>query len=76
MTRNDKNVDKFNEELSKLLTEKVDELKPFFDSIIIFATKHNDEEIGTSRIHHEVGNCFANYGLVKLWIDKQTLERE
>ncbi len=64
-------LDDFDKELSRLLAEKAEELVPFFDTVIVFATKH--EKDGTLRVHHEIGNMFANYGIVKLWLDKQQL---
>jgi len=71
----EKNVDEFNDELVKVLEEKIKDIKPLFDSIIIFATKHNDDKIGTTRIKLESGNFFANYGMTKLWVKEQTLDR-
>ncbi len=65
------NIDDFDKELSKLLVEKAEELTPFFDSVIVFATKH--EKDGTFRVLHEIGNVFANYGIVKLWLKDQKL---
>jgi len=69
----EQNINEFNEELVKLLESKLDEIAPLFDSVIIFVTKHENEEVGTTYIKLERGNSFANFGCVKAWTDKEKI---
>jgi len=67
-------LEKYNDELLEKLKKACEELYPHFDAIEIFAIKHENNEVGTSRFNYGIGNFFARYGLIKLWIKNQELE--
>ncbi len=70
------NINEFNEELVKVLETKLDEIIPLVDSVILFATKHENQEFGTTYIKLERGNSFANLGCVQQWLGKEKLTSE
>ncbi len=67
---------KYNDELLDKLKKCCEELYPHFDSVKIFATKHENNEVGTTNMNYGVGNFFASYGQIKLWIKEQTMEED
>jgi len=68
-----KNEAEFNSVISDEMRKKIDELATYFDSIQIFATKHNGDEFGTTRFILGNGNYFATVGLIKLWAKEQSI---
>lgn len=69
----DKNQAEFNNVISDEIRKKIDELSVYFDSIQIFGTKHNGEEVGTTRFIFGNGNYYATVGLINLWMEDQTI---
>lgn len=65
---------KYNDELLALLKKTCKELYPHFESVMIFATKHESNEIGTTYMDYKMGNFFTNYGQIALWLKNQKLE--
>lgn len=61
--------------LSDMLTNSINELNKYFDSIIILATR-SDNNGETTYCGESRGNYYANYGVIKMWLDKQTLNGE
>jgi hypothetical protein len=39
-----------------------------FDTVQIFATRHNEKEGGTVNVHFGKGNWYARFGHIKLWV--------
>lgn len=64
---------KNNDELSKKIKDVCKELYPNFDSIQIFATKHDGNEYGTTQISWGLGNFYARYGQIVQWIKTEDL---
>lgn len=56
----------------QLLDDVLTMLRKDFDSIQIFATRHETDEIGTHGFTRGVGNYYARAGLVRQWADAQT----
>lgn len=67
----EKNLKEFNDAISQEVIDKINELSSYFDSIQIFATRHVDEKLGTTRFVYGTGNWYARYGLTKHWVDTQ-----
>ncbi len=57
------------EELA-LLEKHAQDLGEHFDSVQIFATRHDASEGGTINLSYGSGNWFARYGQVADWITK------
>lgn len=52
-----------------LLEEAIRKLKPYFDSVQIFCTRHEEEKFGgTISVHAGKGNLFSRIGLVRAWL--------
>jgi hypothetical protein len=55
----------------KRVDDAIQTLGDFFDSVQIFATRHEPgEHDGTIAINKGAGNWFARYGQVKEWVVK------
>jgi len=55
----------------KLLEDAAKKLGEHFDSVQIFATRHEPTiEDGTITVSYGVGNWFARYGQIKEWLIK------
>lgn len=56
----------------KRVTEALNSLGEHFDSVHIFATRHEPAtENGTVAVQRGVGNWFARYGQVREWVLKR-----
>ncbi len=51
--------------------EAVNTLIEHFDSVQIFATRHDGSEYGTISVVNGQGNYFTRYGQVKRWVRKE-----
>lgn len=69
----EEDITRENDLLEIIVNEKAKELLKYFDSVQIFCTKYENDKIGTTHIHTSVGNFFAGYGQIKLWLKKQNL---
>lgn len=49
----------------------VEDLSEFFDSVQIFATRHDGKDIGTVNVNFGCGNWFARKGQVSEWLLKE-----
>lgn len=62
--------DNENEDM-KRVTEALESLSEFFDSVQIFCTRYEPAiEDGTVTVTKGIGNWFARYGQVRNWITK------
>jgi hypothetical protein len=53
----------------KRVNEALNVLGEHFDSVHVFATRHESGELnGTIRISRGTGNYFARYGQIKSWV--------
>lgn len=68
-----KNLCAFNDAVSEEVMKKIEELSAYFDSIQIFATRHVDDKIGTTRFVYGAGNWYARFGLASIWIQSQPM---
>lgn len=55
----------------ELIQKALDTLGEYFDAVQIFATRHEESEGGTIRVSKGVGNYYARYGHIALWMQKQ-----
>lgn len=51
-------------------------LQEHFDTVQIFATRHEGNKIGTVTAQSGKGNWFARFGQVKLWCNDQEYTKE
>lgn len=49
----------------------LDALGEHFDSVMIFTTRHESSEDGTTAIAKGVGNWYARYGQVVEWVNRE-----
>lgn len=61
------------ERLLELIKKAAFELGEHFDAVQIVATKHNDQDTGTSSWSYGVGNYYARYGHIAQWLEKEKL---
>jgi hypothetical protein len=59
------------EKQTKIVVEKVEnfckDIYPHVDSVRVFITKHENNELGTTRYDYGLGNWYAQYGQIKEW---------
>lgn len=55
----------------KLVRSHVAQLSEHFDSVQVFAQRHDPELNGTVNVVYGSGNWFSRYGLIKHWIVKE-----
>ncbi len=53
------------------IQEAVNTLIEHFDSVQIFATRHDGSEDGTVSVVNGQGNYFTRYGQIKHWVRKE-----
>lgn len=68
-----KNLEAFNDAIAEEVDSKLKELSKYFDSIQVFATRHVDDEYGTTKFVYGRGNWFARYGIVSSWVQSNPL---
>ena len=72
----EKYIEELNNEISSKINNFIEEIKPFVDTIQIFCTRHQNDEVGTYRFINGTGNYFARFGQVKQWADNGNDYRE
>lgn len=55
----------------KRCQEAVEALSEFFDSVHVFATRHQGNDIGTVNVSYGCGNWFARRGQISEWLLKE-----
>lgn len=65
-------IDRQNEILIQKIKDLCKEVYPYIDSIRVFITKHENNELGTTRYDYGLGNWYAQYGQVKEWCETAT----
>lgn len=58
-----------NDALCDKVEKMCKELYPFVDAIHVFFTKHENNEVGTSRYDFGLGNWYARYGQIREWVE-------
>jgi hypothetical protein len=57
---------------AKVLNRAIDDLSEHFDTVQVFVTKHEPaEEDGTIEYNAGIGNIYARFGHVEMWVDEQ-----
>jgi hypothetical protein len=56
----------------KLLTSHAAQLAEHFNTVQLFATRHEDD--GTVTVAYGEGNWYARYGQIKLWIKREEVK--
>lgn len=69
-------IEKQNEILTKKIESFCKEVYPYVDSIRIFITKHENNEVGTTRYDYGLGNWYAQYGQIKEWAENVSFNTE
>ena len=56
----------------KVLNRAINDLSEHFDTVQVFVTKHEPaEENGTIEYNGGIGNFYARFGHVGMWVDEQ-----
>lgn len=64
-------IDEQRDKKLELIKNQVRILMDSFDTVMIFATKHDPESENTTMFNQGSGNYFARYGQVKDWINHE-----
>jgi len=59
---------------TKRLCDAVNALSDFFDTVQIFTTRHESNDIGTIAFQRGSGNWYARFGQIKEWVIKREEE--
>jgi hypothetical protein len=70
MDANDQDQDR---DLAKV-SQAIDALSEFFDTVQIFVTRHENSEVGTISVQKGSGNWYARVGQVHEWMTKNSEE--
>lgn len=54
-----------------LISQHVNDLSEFFDTVHIFCARHESNDIGTINANKGAGNWNARYGQIREWILKE-----
>ena len=68
-------MEKQAEEINEIILNKVKDfckdMFPFVDSVHVFCSKHESNDIGTSQMNYGLGNYFARYGQITQWVQNE-----
>lgn len=67
MSEDNKSANQDMERVNKLVAE----LSEHFDTVHVFCTRHESDDIGTVRLSRGSGNWFARFGQIQEWVIRE-----